>query len=55
MFYWADKVKVFVAISLGFAEDDALSSFLGNLCTALKEIAATPGSVLTGSTLISCG
>ncbi|UKZ83085.1 hypothetical protein TrVFT333_010887 [Trichoderma virens FT-333] len=42
MFYWPDKVKVFVAINLGFAKDDVLSSFLGNLCIVLKEIAAVP-------------
>ncbi|KAI8710842.1 hypothetical protein NCS52_01526900 [Fusarium sp. LHS14.1] len=42
MFYWPDKVKVFIAINLGFAEGDVLSKFLGNLCTALKEIAAVP-------------
>ena len=53
MFYWPDKVKVFIAINLGFAEGDALSKFLGNLCTALKAIAAAPGSIWTGNTLIN--
>ncbi|KAJ0131663.1 Uncharacterized protein HZ326_25253 [Fusarium oxysporum f. sp. albedinis] len=42
MFYWPDKVKVFVAINSGFAEGDALSKFLDNLCTSLKGIAAAP-------------
>lgn len=45
MFYWPDKVKVFIAINLGFAEGDTLSKFLDNLCTALKAIAAAPGSI----------
>jgi hypothetical protein len=45
MFYWPDKVKVFIAINLGFAEGDTLSKFLGNLCTVLKAIAAAPGSI----------
>ncbi|KAM0493886.1 hypothetical protein ACHAP8_008909 [Fusarium lateritium] len=31
MFYWPDKVKVFVAINSGFTEGDALSMFLDNL------------------------
>jgi hypothetical protein len=53
MFYWPDKVKVFIAINSGFAEGDALSKFLGNLCTALKAIAAAPGSIWTGNTLIN--
>ncbi|KAJ4098326.1 hypothetical protein NW756_002910 [Fusarium oxysporum] len=42
MFYWPDKVKVFVAMNSGFAEGDALSKFLDNLCTSLKGIAAAP-------------
>ncbi|KAF4449241.1 hypothetical protein F53441_7460 [Fusarium austroafricanum] len=44
MFYWPDKVKVFVAINSGFAEGDALSKFLGKLCTSLKDIATAPDS-----------
>lgn len=52
MFYWPDKVKIFVAINSGFAEGDAMSKFLGNLCTALKDIAAAPGSICTYDTLI---
>lgn len=47
MFYWPDSVKIFVAINSGFIEGDGLSHFLGSLCTALKEIAALPGSNLT--------
>ncbi|WZH50245.1 uncharacterized protein QYS62_011489 [Fusarium acuminatum] len=42
MFYWPDKIKVFVAINSGFAEGDALSRFLDNLCESLKGIAAAP-------------
>ncbi|KZL81781.1 zf-mynd domain-containing protein, partial [Colletotrichum incanum] len=42
MFYWPNNAKVFVAINSGLAEGDALSEFLGNLCTALKDIAAAP-------------
>lgn len=53
MFYWPDKVKVFIAINLGFAEGDALSKFLGNLFTALKAIAAAPGWIWMGVTLIN--
>lgn len=44
MFYWPDKAKVFVAINSGITQGDALSEFLGNLCTNLKNIAAAPGS-----------
>ncbi|CEI63762.1 unnamed protein product [Fusarium venenatum] len=40
MFYWPDKVKVFVAINSGFTEGDALSRFLDNLCTSLRVIAS---------------
>ncbi|KAL6918911.1 hypothetical protein FSST1_002937 [Fusarium sambucinum] len=40
MFYWPDKVKVFVAINSGFTEGDALSMFLDNLCTLLRVIAS---------------
>lgn len=53
MFYWPDKTKVFVAINSGFAEGDALSEFLGNLCTALKAIAAAPGSIWMVNKLIN--
>jgi len=45
MFYWPDKVKVFVAINSGFVEGDSRSKFLSNLCATLKEIAAAPGSI----------
>lgn len=44
MFYWPDKAKVFVAINSGITQGDAVSEFLDNLCTNLKDIAATPGS-----------
>lgn len=44
MYYWPDKAKVFVAINSGASPGDALSEFLGNLCTNLKHIAAAPGS-----------
>jgi hypothetical protein len=54
MFYWPDKVKVFIAINSGFAEGDTLSKLVGNLCTALKDIATAPGSNHMGNTLISC-
>ncbi|KAF6792634.1 hypothetical protein CMUS01_16149 [Colletotrichum musicola] len=40
MFYWPDKVKVFVAMNSGVAEGDVISKFLGNLCAALTDIAA---------------
>lgn len=53
MFYWPDKTKVFVAMNSGFAEGDALSGFLGNLCTALKDIAAAPGSIRPFNRLIN--
>lgn len=53
MFYWPDQVKVFVAINSGFAEGDALSEFLGNLCTAMKDIAAAPGSIWMWNSLKS--
>ncbi|KAG4262826.1 hypothetical protein FPRO03_10189 [Fusarium proliferatum] len=42
MFYWPDKVKVLIAINLGFAEGDVLSKFLDNLCISLKGIAVAP-------------
>lgn len=50
MLYWPDKVKTFVAMISGASEGDAPSEFLGNLCAALKNIAAAPGSS-TGNTL----
>lgn len=53
MFYWPDKTKVFVAINSGFTEGDALSGFLGNLCTALKDISAAPGSIWMVNKLIN--
>jgi hypothetical protein len=45
MVYWPDKVKVFVAINMGFAEGEALSKFLDTLCISLRDIAAAPGSI----------
>ncbi|KAF5981690.1 hypothetical protein FBULB1_4628 [Fusarium bulbicola] len=42
MFYWPDKVKIFVAINSGFIEGDALSKFLDDLCTSVKGIAVVP-------------
>ena len=43
MFYWPDKVKVFLAINSGFVEGDVVSTFLGSLCELLKGIAMAPG------------
>lgn len=43
MFYWPDKVKVFLAINSGFVEGDAVSTFLDTLCKSLKGIAMAPG------------
>lgn len=51
MFYWPDRVKVLIAINLGFAEGDALSKFLDNLCISLKGIAVAPGSKRTKAVL----
>lgn len=52
MFYWPDKIKVFIAINLGVAEGDATSTFLDAFSTALKAIAAAPGSLWAVSRLI---
>ncbi|PNP84113.1 hypothetical protein FNYG_02801 [Fusarium nygamai] len=42
MFYWPDKIRVFVAMNSGLVEGDALSKFLDTLCTSLKGIAIAP-------------
>ena len=43
MFYWPDKVKVFLAINSGFVEGDAVSTSLDRWCKSLKGIALAPG------------
>ncbi|EWG51744.1 hypothetical protein FVEG_10634 [Fusarium verticillioides 7600] len=42
MFYWPDKIKVFVAMNSGLLEGDTLSKFLDTLCTSLKTISVAP-------------
>lgn len=52
MFYWPDKIKVFVAINSGGSKGDALSE-LDSLSTALNAISAASGSIYTVKKLIN--
>ncbi len=45
IFYWPDKIKVFVTINLKFTEGNILSKFLNNLYTTLKDIATVSSSI----------
>jgi hypothetical protein len=45
MFYWPDKVKVFIAINSGFTQGNRLSKLLDTLSTALRDIAIRPSKL----------